>query len=108
MLNEEQFQYNWREIKNGLRNQWGKLTNEELEEVKGNIYEITDIVQAKYGETKHDIRVKIGKLMDSFDNDTDKNIDPDRSSWHRSPVDVVKDFDSDRMPGTDSGGFLEL
>jgi uncharacterized protein YjbJ (UPF0337 family) len=87
MLNEEQFNGKWNEIKGGIRNLWGKITDDELEQIKGNITEVTGLVEEKYGETKEDIKQKLSRLMESFDNDTDKNISPDKSSFARSPVD---------------------
>lgn len=86
MLNQEQFNGKWTEIKGGLRNLWGKLTDDELEQFKGNITEVTGLVERKYGETKEEIRSKLDRLMDSFDNETDKNISPDVSSYERSPL----------------------
>lgn len=86
MLNQEQFNGKWTEIKGGLRNLWGKLTDDELEQFNGNITEVTGLVERKYGETKEEIRSKLDRLMDSFDNETDKNISPDVSSYERSPL----------------------
>lgn len=86
MLNQEQFEGKWKEIKGGIRNLWGKLTDDELESVKGNITEVAGLVERKYGDTKEDIKEKLSQLMDSFDNDTDKNISPDVSSYERSPL----------------------
>lgn len=88
MLNQEQFEGKWKEIKGGIRNLWGKLTDDELERVKGNITEVSGLVERRYGETKEEIKAKLDRLMDSFDNDTDKNISPDVSSYQRSPLDV--------------------
>lgn len=88
MLNQEQFNGKWNEIKGGIRNLWGKLTDDELESIKGNLTEVTGLVQQKYGDTKEEIRAKFDQLMDSFDNDTDKNISPDVDSYERSPLGV--------------------
>lgn len=86
MLNEEQFHGKWNEIKGGIKNLWGRLTDDELEQVKGNITEVSGIVEEKYGETKEEIKMKLEQLMDSFDNETDKDISPDVASYQRSPL----------------------
>lgn len=88
MLNQEQFNGKWNEIKGGIRNLWGKLTDDEIESVKGNLTEVTGLVQRKYGDTKEEIKAKFDQLMDSFDNDTDKNISADVASYERSPLGV--------------------
>lgn len=88
MLNQEQFNGKWNEIKGGIRNLWGRITDDELEQIKGDITEVTGLVEQKYGESKEEIRHKLTSLMDSFDNDTDKNISPDVASYERSPLGV--------------------
>ena len=99
MLNQEQFEGKWKEIKGGIRNLWGRITDDELEQIKGDLTEISGLVQERYGETKEEIKMKLDHLMESFDNDTDKNISPDVSSYQRSPTDSESykaSFDSDR------------
>lgn len=86
MLNQEQFEGKWKEIKGGIRNLWGRITDDELEQMKGNIDEVTGLVEERYGETKDEIRSKFRQLMDSFDNDSDKNITPNVDSFERSPL----------------------
>lgn len=86
MLTKQQYETKWGEIKGGVRNLWGQISDEELETAKGNLYEITGLIEERYNESKEDIRSKLQKLVDSFDNDTDKDIDPDVSSYRRSPV----------------------
>lgn len=87
MFNEQQYEAKWREIKGGIRNLWGNLSDSEIENAKGNLYELSPLLEDRYNESKSSIREKLQKLMESFDNDTDKNLDPDVSSYHRSPVD---------------------
>lgn len=86
MLNEDQIQGKWKEIKGGIRNLWGKLTDDEIEQYKGKLTDVAGLVQSRYGETKEEIKTKLNSLMESFDNDTDKNISPDVSSYQRSPI----------------------
>lgn len=86
MLTEQQFNAKWSEIKSGLRNLWGQLTEQEIESVKRNIYEVSDIVTRKYSESRAEIKNKIDSLMNSFDNETDKRITPDVDSYQRSPI----------------------
>jgi len=85
MLNEQQFKGKWDEIKGGVRNLWGRLTDDELETTKGSLTSIAGLVEQKYGETKEEIREKLKKLMASFENSTDKGLDPDKASYNREP-----------------------
>lgn len=70
----------------GLRNLWGRLDESELDRTDGDLSSIANLVQDKYGEEKNSIRMKLDQLLDSFDNETDKGLDPDSSSYQRSPV----------------------
>ena len=90
MLNQDQINGKWTEIKGGVRNLWGKITDDELERVKGNLQSVSGIVQEKYGETKESISRKLDTLMDSFDNETDKSlkINDGESSFERNPTKV--------------------
>lgn len=65
---------------------WGRISDAELEAAHGDFSAIGNLIQEKYGESREDIRKKLDQLLASFDNETDKGIDPDVSSYHRSPV----------------------
>lgn len=85
MLSQEQIHNKWNEIKGGIRNLWGRLSEEELDEYKNNPTEVSHLVEERYGETKEEIKKKMQQLMDSFDNDSDKNFSINESSYQRKP-----------------------
>lgn len=118
MLTHQQYESNWKEIKGGIRNLWGHLSDQEIESAKGNLTELTGVIEERYHESKDEIKNKLDKLMDSFDNDTDKNLDPDVSSYQRSPITSESHFgtgtgEADAQDETlhdknfDMGGFKE-
>ena len=90
MLNQEQINGKWSEIKGGVRNLWRDITDEELDKVKGNIQSVSGIVQQRYSESKESIKKKLDTLMDSFDNETDKSLklNDGVASYQRSPTGV--------------------
>ena len=45
---------NWKQLKGSVREQWGKLTNDELDQAEGNREKLVGLVQEKYGKTKAD------------------------------------------------------
>ena len=87
MLNQDQIKGKWTEIKGGVRNLWGGITDDDLEKTKGNLQSVAGIVQEKYGESKEEIKNKLERLMDSFDNETDKSLklNDGISSFKRRP-----------------------
>lgn len=86
MLNEEQFRGKWNEIKGGIRTLWGRISDEELDEMQGDYTEVSGLVEERYGETKAEINKKLNQLMESFDNDSDKNIIFNETSYQRNPL----------------------
>ena len=90
MLNQEQIRGNWKEIMAGIRNIWGDISEYELEQTRGNIQAVSGIVQDRYGESSDSINQKLNKLMDSFDNETNRNMirNDHQTSYQRNPTSV--------------------
>jgi uncharacterized protein YjbJ (UPF0337 family)/ElaB/YqjD/DUF883 family membrane-anchored ribosome-binding protein len=55
MVNEQTLQGNWNEIKGKLRNKWGQLTNDELQQAHGNVDQLIGLIQRKTGEARNSI-----------------------------------------------------
>lgn len=99
MLNQEQFEKKWIEIKSGFRNVWGLISEEELENNKSDLTNLFPLIQERYHETLVEIKLKYDQLLESFDNNTDKGLSPDITSFERRPPgseDYIQDFDNDR------------
>ncbi len=50
MINLQELQGNWDEIKGKLRHRWGQLTNDDLQSFDGNIDRLMGLIQRKTGE----------------------------------------------------------
>lgn len=84
MLTDNEIKNKWNQIKDGIRTLWGNLSEEDLDATKGNLSSIAGVVQKQYGETNESIQEKLQRLLDSFDNETDRfNISTD--SYQRRP-----------------------
>jgi uncharacterized protein YjbJ (UPF0337 family) len=55
MVNEQTLQGNWNEIKGKLRNKWGQLTNDDLQQARGNIDQLVGLIQRKTGEARSSV-----------------------------------------------------
>lgn len=42
----------WHELKGDAKNKWGKLTNDEVDQVDGNVERLIGLVQQKYGKAR--------------------------------------------------------
>lgn len=91
MLNQEQYRILWPQIKGAIRNMWGSLSLDEVDRTDGDLSAVASLVQDKTGEDRSQIKEKIEQILASFDNETDKGIDPDRASYGRRPVPPVNE-----------------
>lgn len=66
---EDMFKGQWKQIKGHVQKQWGKLTDDELDEIQGNKEILMGKLQEKYGYTKEQARME----FDSWMRDTDFN-----------------------------------
>jgi uncharacterized protein YjbJ (UPF0337 family) len=48
-MNWDQIEGNWKQFKGQVRQQWGKLTDDELDQVEGQREELVGRIQEKYG-----------------------------------------------------------
>ena len=67
-MNKDIFEGKWEQVKGEVQKQWGKLTNEDLDVVKGDAKILMRKLQEKYGMTKEaaekaieDLKAKIKK-----------------------------------------------
>jgi uncharacterized protein YjbJ (UPF0337 family) len=51
-MNEDVLKGKWKEIKGGVKEKWGKLTDDDLTQVEGNKDKLLGILQQKYGYAK--------------------------------------------------------
>ncbi len=59
----------WLEIKGDLQKMWGKLTDDELEESKGDIKKIAGLIQQRYGDTQMAFTEKLSSIFKKYGND---------------------------------------
>lgn len=51
-MNWDQIKGNWTEFKGKAREKWGELTDDELQEAKGERDQLVGLIQEKYGKAK--------------------------------------------------------
>ena len=48
-MNKDTMQGKWLQLKGAVKAQWGKLTDDDLDQVNGNLERLVGIVQERYG-----------------------------------------------------------
>lgn len=58
-MNWDRIEGNWKEFKGKAQQQWGKLTNDDLDVLNGSREELEGVIQKRYGYAKDKARDEI-------------------------------------------------
>jgi len=58
-MNKDILEGKWEQAKGEVQKQWGKLTNDDLDVIKGDTKKLAGKIQEKYGLTKEDAEKQI-------------------------------------------------
>jgi uncharacterized protein YjbJ (UPF0337 family) len=62
-MNRDKIEGNWTIFKGKVREKWGKLTDDEVEELRGKEDQLVGRIQERYGETRERVEREIDDLM---------------------------------------------
>lgn len=62
-MNKDIAEGKWKEVKGRIREQYGKLTDDEIQEAKGSTEKLSGKLQSKYGLAKDEADKKITELF---------------------------------------------
>lgn len=82
-MNQSQVSGKWKEIKGEIRKAWGNLTDDEIEQTKGNMESISGLIQQKFGLTKEQASERLNRVYSKFENATENVKDKIRESADR-------------------------
>jgi uncharacterized protein YjbJ (UPF0337 family) len=60
-MNKDQFKGKWKEAKGNIKKSWGKLTDNEIDQIEGDYDKLVGAVQQKYGYSKEEARNAVDK-----------------------------------------------
>jgi uncharacterized protein YjbJ (UPF0337 family) len=78
-MNWEQIEGNWKQFAGGVKEQWGKLTDDELTRIAGKRDKLAGLIQEKYGLAKEAVEDEIS----DFERRLDEKDDLDEISSRR-------------------------
>lgn len=58
-MNRDVLRGKWNQLKGGIKEQWGKLTDDDLQQIAGNREQLEGKIQERYGYTKDQARQEI-------------------------------------------------
>ena len=62
-MNEDTFKGQWTQIKGRVREQWGKLTNDDLDQIQGRAEQLVGRVQERYGIARDEAKRQVDDWM---------------------------------------------
>jgi uncharacterized protein YjbJ (UPF0337 family) len=65
-MNEDIFEGKWKEMRGQVKEWWGKLTDDDLEQASGNAEQIVGLLQQKYGYTRQRAEEEINKNVTAY------------------------------------------
>ncbi|WP_158970434.1 CsbD family protein [Chachezhania sediminis] len=63
-MNWDIIEGNWTEWQGKVRSAYGKLTDDELQQVKGDREQLEGLIQQKYGKSKEEVRKELDKWLE--------------------------------------------
>lgn len=65
-MNQDIFEGKWKEMRGKVKEMWGKLTDDDLEQVNGKADQLVGILQQKYGYTKEQAEKELNDKLEAF------------------------------------------
>lgn len=75
-MNENIISGKWKEIKGDIMKTWGKLTDDEVEESKGNLTKLAGTIQKKFGLAQEEAAAKLNRIVDKYKSENQDKANP--------------------------------
>ena len=66
-LNKDIMVGRWEKLKSKVKQRWGRLSDEHLDQINGHYDELTHLVRQRYGYTKEKARQEVDEFIDKLD-----------------------------------------
>ena len=66
-MNKDILQGMWKQVRGDIKTKWGKLTDDELDQVAGHRDKLLGLIQQKYGEQREAAETELNKLLNKLE-----------------------------------------
>ena len=66
-MNKDQLEGRWKQIKGKVREQWGKLTNDEIDVIAGREEQLLGAIQKHYGVRREEAKRQVDTWLEALD-----------------------------------------
>ena len=63
-MNADTLKGQWNQIKGHVRKQWGKLTDDDIDQIRGDAQILAGKVQERYGRKKEEAQAEVNKFLE--------------------------------------------
>ena len=64
-MNWDQVEGKWKELRGEVQQQWGKLTDDDLDVIEGRREELAGKIQSRYGKTREEAEREVDRWCDA-------------------------------------------
>jgi uncharacterized protein YjbJ (UPF0337 family) len=68
-MNWDQISGRWKIMRGKVREQWGKLTDDDLDQINGKREQLVGTIQRRYGQAKEEVEDQVSEWENGFDDD---------------------------------------
>lgn len=66
-MNRDILEGQWKQIKGRIKQQWGRLTDDELDQMSGSYEELAGVIQERYGYSREEAMNELDMFLDNYD-----------------------------------------
>lgn len=66
-MNRDILEGQWKQIKGKVKQQWGRLTDDELDQMTGSYEELAGVIQERYGYSREEAINELDMFLDNYD-----------------------------------------
>ena len=63
-MNRAEMEGKWKQVKGKVKNQWGKLTDDDLDRIAGNREQLVGRIQERYGKDRAEAEKEVNSFFD--------------------------------------------
>lgn len=63
-MNKQELEGNWKQFKGRVKEQWGKLTDDDLDQIEGRQQVLVGKIQERYGKAREAAKKEVADWMD--------------------------------------------
>lgn len=71
-MNNDIFAGNWKQLRGRVKEWWGRLTDDEIDQVEGRYDRLAGVLQERYGYTRQAAEDEIRAFVDQFESESDQ------------------------------------